>query len=604
MKLKQLLLYLILLLTCSATSAQDLRKFKIVSFEKDQFDMSARNSAKKIDGNGDMYALIKVTSANPDDKLTEYDFNFSNLRSIKEMHDGELWVYVQRNAKMVSVSRKGFAKVNRYDLQTTIEPGVNYVMVLSPDAKVLKTQMVTFNVKPAKSNALITVVNTTKDGTEQIFGTVDQNGSVARALEYGIYTYKVISDNYFQSEGRFTLKDQAKTHIEDVTLKPNCGTISFKCPDESCEVYVDGISKGKGAIVAVELKTGDHQVECRKEGHRPSSEMISVSLGEQRTVKLKEPTPIYSTLAVVSTPLGAEIYIDDVRRGKTPMNINDIIVGKHTVKLTYPDYRTVKKDVEVLENQTANVNITLYNMGTFHINSTPEGAALFINGKEIGATPQTIDLIAGDHKVMLKQRKYRTFKSNVHFLISDSIKVFKMRREMFRNWDIYLQTGFNTQTDITASIGANWRMVNVQFDYYKAVDKEEEVRMFRPNSYGIENDNMDVSADHAIGARVGYNLTTGRFRFTPQIGFQCTSIKGEFYADNWEAKSIKTYCASSIFALRMQLAIFKWLQFVVTPECISKMSSGKFYDELCGYNSSIKNFGTCFRANGALCFSF
>ena len=128
---RTLLLLLLLLLGATDMNAQN-RKFSVVSFGLDQFDLTARNDQyKKIDGNGSLYAIIKVTSTNPDDNLSEYRFNFGNMNHQVVQKDGELWVYVQRNAKMVTINRQGFTTINKYDLGTTIEEGKTYTMVLS-----------------------------------------------------------------------------------------------------------------------------------------------------------------------------------------------------------------------------------------------------------------------------------------------------------------------------------------------------------------------------------------------------------------------------------------------------------------------------------------
>lgn len=148
-RLYRLSLLLVFLCGVLPVIAQQKLKFSVVSFELDQFDLTAKNEQyKKVDGNGSLYAIIKVTSTNPDDDLKAYNFNFGNMNSLVEQHDGELWVYVQRNAKMVTISRQGYTTINKYDLQTTIEEGRTYTMQLSSQGKVVKMQMVLFNVKP------------------------------------------------------------------------------------------------------------------------------------------------------------------------------------------------------------------------------------------------------------------------------------------------------------------------------------------------------------------------------------------------------------------------------------------------------------------------
>ena len=106
---------LLLLLLATPTHAQQKLKFSVASFEADPFDLTAKEGNKR-DGNGELYAIIKVRSNNPDDDLKAFMFNFGYLNHKVESHDDELWVYVQRDAKTVTISRAGYTTINRYDL--------------------------------------------------------------------------------------------------------------------------------------------------------------------------------------------------------------------------------------------------------------------------------------------------------------------------------------------------------------------------------------------------------------------------------------------------------------------------------------------------------
>ena len=194
--------------------AQQKLKFAVESFEQDFFDTSARDKQyEKVDGSGSRYAIIKVTSTNPDDDLKEYRFNFGNLRSSVVEHDNELWIYVQRNAKMVTISRTGYVTLNRYDLHTTIEAGKNYTLTLSSAGKRVLMQMVQFNVTPADSKAVVTIRKSTQGAQEELFGYVDATGGTAKSMELGVYTYKVVAPNYHTTEGRLVLKDVKQNYV-------------------------------------------------------------------------------------------------------------------------------------------------------------------------------------------------------------------------------------------------------------------------------------------------------------------------------------------------------------------------------------------------------
>lgn len=102
--------------------AQSEKVFTISEFVQDPFDLSGRGeNTKRVDGSGHLYAIVKVSSDDPEDKLTDYRFDFGMLNSKMEMVDGELWVYVQKNAKQVT----GYSSI--VNLSYTVKTGHDYL---------------------------------------------------------------------------------------------------------------------------------------------------------------------------------------------------------------------------------------------------------------------------------------------------------------------------------------------------------------------------------------------------------------------------------------------------------------------------------------------
>ena len=350
---------LLFLVACLSTAfAQQRLKFRVVDFIYDAFDQTARDERfKKIDGSGSLYAIVKVNGDNDDDDLRDYQFNFGNMNHFVEEHDGELWLYVQKNAKVVTINRSNYATISHYDLKTTIEAGKTYRMTLSAQAPVIYSQMVMFAITPADSRAIVTV---TKEGSEQgreVLGIADETGNVAKNLEFGTYIYEVMAENYHHSEGRFTLDNKAETHIEKVSLRSNGANITLET-GVNAEIYVNGNLWGSGRWAGI-MKAGNYTVECRLPNHRPSQQNINVEEGKARTFQLASPTPITGTLSVNSHPLGADIKIDGKEYGTTPRNIQDLLIGHHNVVISKNGYAPITEECNIRENETLSLELTL-----------------------------------------------------------------------------------------------------------------------------------------------------------------------------------------------------------------------------------------------------
>ena len=597
------ILFLLILLFVGGTSlfAQDKLKFSIADFDTAPFDLSAKDkSYEKYDGNGDRYAIIKVTSNNPNDNLNEYVFNFGNLKHIAEEHNGVLWLYVQRNAKLVTITRNGYAPINKYDLHTTIESGKNYVMSLTSEEKKVYTQMVQFNIKPANSKAIVMVKSFKNDSQEELFGNIDATGAVAKSLEYGTYTYKVLADNYHMSEGRFTLNNRSETLVENVDLRPNFSDMTFNV-DADADIYINGERKGTRQWSGV-LKAGNYQVECRQINHKSTSQYIQVTENDNRTINLKAPEPILGTAAITSTPLGAEIIVDGKTYGQTPKNL-DLLIGKHKIEICKKGYQSESQIFEVREDRTADVNMTLGRMTSATIKSNPTSSKLYIDGAYKGSTPYTYEGEVGDHKIKLIYYGYKPIEKKVYFGNTDQM-IFSLQKQYVKSKDIYIEAGLGlgSSMNVSASVGTHIANFNIELDYSYCFQKSPTIYWnYTGEDYDYSPDACTYSPSLILGGKLGYGVVVGtRFKITPQLGYRFTKFSESgsgSYIDGANCSSVtigaRAYCAfSSHFGISL------------TPEYAIGISKSDGFQILSEVTSKIKNMGEGFNAKLSLVLTF
>ena len=361
------LIFTALALVLCPAAAQNL-KFDIVKFELNQLDGTASNAQyKKVDGSGNLYAVIKVRSTDGDEGLGEFMFNFNSLKSIVENKGDELWVYVQKNAKIVTISREGYTPLRNFDLKTTLQAGKTYNMEITYDRvekvvkKELRMQMLSFKLTPAVEGAMVMYKEQGTDNDE-LFGQTNKQGMVSKNLKFGTYEYKVLASNYFATEGIVKLNNSDEVYTENITLKPNFSNITL-ITNEGADIYVNNELKGRSKWTGA-LKAGEYIVECKQEGHRPTSQGITVEVNADKSIELQRPTPITGYVSVISDPAGATVFIDGKECGKTPCNIKEVLVGNRNVTLSLAGYAQAKKEIVVKEGEVADVNLTLNSTAT------------------------------------------------------------------------------------------------------------------------------------------------------------------------------------------------------------------------------------------------
>lgn len=110
------------------------------------------------------------------------------------------------------------------------------------------------------------------------------------------------------------------------------------------------------------------------------------------------------TLVVESTPPGAQVEVDGIQRGATPVTL-EVPPGSHRVALTR---RGMTRQFEVAVRPGEQTNQTIdwskvKENGSLAVSTDPAGAKVSVDGKAYGVTPLTIpDLPAGRRRVVLE----------------------------------------------------------------------------------------------------------------------------------------------------------------------------------------------------------
>jgi TonB family protein len=131
------------------------------------------------------------------------------------------------------------------------------------------------------------------------------------------------------------------------------------------------------------------------------------------------PTVTSGILHVESTPAGAVLTIDGNSVGKTPIDVPDLALGAHEVKIELEGYAPVTESV-VLSAQAPRSELaptltrTAPATGRADVTSTPEGATVKIDGAAVGLTPlRGRSLNVGRHRIEIDAPGYETHTGTV-----------------------------------------------------------------------------------------------------------------------------------------------------------------------------------------------
>ena len=215
-------------------------------------------------------------------------------------------------------------------------------------------------------------------------------------LQSGSYNVRVMKEMFSLSEKSFLVKDN-ETTVANMVLNPNFATLSLNT-DPASDIFIDGERVAKGQWNG-RLSSGTHLVEARKPSHRNSSLKVNLSNGENKTLTIPNPEPIYSMLDINSQPMGAKILIDGEDFGTTPRVIKNILVGEHTLSLVKQGCAKLEKTFTLKEKEMLSLNEKLESGKIITVTTDKEGDEIYVDGTFAGHSPLDVSMGYGRHTV-------------------------------------------------------------------------------------------------------------------------------------------------------------------------------------------------------------
>ncbi len=180
----------------------------------------------------------------------------------------------------------------------------------------------------------------------------------------GEHVIEVKAPGYMTAEKRVTV-GAGDAQVLKIDLQPEAaaatGLVKVVSRVPEATVYIDGKNVGSVPQQA-DLPSGDHFVVVEKTGYTKFEKKIRVETGQTMTVSAE--LKAVGGINVVSTPAGAEILIDGVSVGKTPMKKENIDVGDHILTVRQPNYYNFEKTISVKGGDLQVVQATLEKIDT------------------------------------------------------------------------------------------------------------------------------------------------------------------------------------------------------------------------------------------------
>ncbi len=184
----------------------------------------------------------------------------------------------------------------------------------------------------------------------------------AHTLELRLSGYQKYSETFQIYSGQTTNKNVGLSQSS-----PTTGSIAVQSFPSGASIYLDGNFQGNtftnDYFDIIGVSTGTHSIMLRKPGYQDYTTTVSVTGGSIKYVTAtmsQQTTPQTTGKAnVISGPSGAEVYVDNLFRGYSPVLVPDLSLGTHSITLKMSGYSDWMSTFEVTAGETTPVSATL-----------------------------------------------------------------------------------------------------------------------------------------------------------------------------------------------------------------------------------------------------
>ncbi len=231
-------------------------------------------------------------------------------------------------------------------------------------------------------------------------------------LPAGEHEVRIRAERYQEFSTRVSIQRRG-VEILKAEFVPRWAPITFRSAPEGAIVRVDGKNLGTTPIT-VDLLEGAHAYELSVRGRKPHRGRVTVVAREEKTLPTMSLALVDGNLHLESSPAEANVTIDGVYQGQTPLDVDLSPGDEHEMGVSRAGYESQSRRVRIDSgvSQTLRVDLAVQ-LGELAIAADPPTAEFFVNGEPRGQASQLIRLPAVAQQIEIRKAGYESFTTNI-----------------------------------------------------------------------------------------------------------------------------------------------------------------------------------------------
>ncbi len=295
-----------------------------------------------------------------------------------------------------------------YDVKIILEGYQTFARRLTIE----KNDAAVISAKLSKEYGTLQVMSTPSKATVFIDGKRQgQLTPIEVKVPQGKYFVKVTKDKFYPFEEEIVV-EQGKTMTVEADLVRQVGRLIIETTPPGAKAYIGNDLIGTTPLTH-DKPVGKYVITLKKPSFRDKIIEANIAPDEslEITVELTERT---GALKVTTNPPGAEVHINDVYQGETPLRVEKK-PGVYHVLIKKNDYRELSEEIVIEDDITKNIHRDLDPvLGEFRIDSDPPHAKVWLNSENIGFTPIRSNIPPGIYTVRITKPGYKNYVEEIH----------------------------------------------------------------------------------------------------------------------------------------------------------------------------------------------
>ncbi|MDD3681016.1 MAG: PEGA domain-containing protein [Mesotoga sp.] len=284
------------------------------------------------------------------------------------------------------------------------------IPVIDKQEYAVSTAWFYLDIMPSTGRARITT--TPSNATLYVDGKMVGRSPVNIDLDPGNHMVTAYMNGYRTETRQFTIESGRTLDVKlDLQKFAKEYQLSLVTNPSDAVVYINGSSIGRTPL-NVTLEEGTKNLSVSKAGYETYTETFVLNRNISKSLTL---TPVVQShqLSVITSPSGADVYVNNAYVGRSPLNVT-LEGGTKNLRIERSGYETYSEtfvlDRSISKSITLSPQVRDYKL---NVTSSPSNALVYINGTYQGRTPLNLTLREGSYTVRVTADGYEDFSTSV-----------------------------------------------------------------------------------------------------------------------------------------------------------------------------------------------